>query len=164
MDVTWIHGEDARLNSSINRDIVMPSRREFLQLGFAASVLPVTIPDVAAPIAGRPSNAMTRLTYPLYAVIADVRFRASVECGGDAERRGVRVVRIAGDISEFWFSDLSLRWRTEPAAIAGLTAHGPLFCLERLAWDHGMRVVYRETQSQHDELGEALVFWVIGSR
>ncbi len=30
-----------------------------------------------------------------------------------------------------------------PAAIAGLTAHGALFCLERLGWDVGMRVATR---------------------
>ena len=42
-----------------------------------------------------------------------------------------------------WYDDLCLRWRREPAAIAGLTAHGALFCLERLAWDQRLRVVYR---------------------
>src|SRR5690606_29933809 len=33
-------------------------------------------------------------------------------------------------------------WRARPRPIAGLTARAALFCLERLAWDHGMRVVY----------------------
>ena len=30
-----------------------------------------------------------------------------------------------------------------PLPIAGLTTHGPLFCLERFAWDHGLRVSFR---------------------
>jgi hypothetical protein len=34
-------------------------------------------------------------------------------------------------------------WTKERVAVGGLTLHGPLFCLERLAWDHQMRVVYR---------------------
>jgi hypothetical protein len=50
---------------------------------------------------------------------------------------------IRGDITDLWFHDLDARWKQSPAAIAGLTAQGALFCLERLAWDHGMRVVFR---------------------
>ena len=41
------------------------------------------------------------------------------------------------------FGDLSQQWLRPPAPIAGLTARGRPFCLERLAWDHGMRVVFR---------------------
>jgi hypothetical protein len=52
-------------------------------------------------------------------------------------------VSIDGDISDYWFHDLAPVWSTSPCAIAGLTAHGPLFCLERLGWDHGLRVVFR---------------------
>jgi hypothetical protein len=43
-----------------------------------------------------------------------------------------------------------------------LTAHGPLFCLERLAWDHGMRVIARVEQSR--ENGEDLFSWVIAPK
>ena len=50
---------------------------------------------------------------------------------------------MAGDVTPFWYDDLYHRWRQEPVAIAGLTAHGALFCLERLAWEQRMRVVYR---------------------
>jgi hypothetical protein len=55
------------------------------------------------------------------------------------------VVRTTGDITDFWFTDLSRRWKQSPVAIAGLTAYGPLFCLERFGWDHGLRVVFRGT-------------------
>jgi hypothetical protein len=48
-----------------------------------------------------------------------------------------------GDITPFWFQELSVRWKQEPVAIAGVTGHGPLFVLERFAWDHGMRVIVR---------------------
>ena len=52
-----------------------------------------------------------------------------------------------GDMTRFWYDDLYHRWQKGPAAIAGLTAHGALFCLERLAWDQRMRVVFRGEHS-----------------
>ena len=75
-------------------------------------------------------------------------------------KRGVPVTRFRGDITDFWYRDLSLLWRERPVAIAGATTHGPLFCLERWAWDHGLRVTYRGalTGAPGDE---ALTAWII---
>jgi hypothetical protein len=84
---------------------------------------------------------------PLYKVIFDQRFPASRDFADEAQTLGLPVHGIEGDITDVWFHDLSLRWKQEPVAIAGLTAHGPLFCLERLAWDHRMRVVFRGRHS-----------------
>jgi hypothetical protein len=67
-----------------------------------------------------------------------------------------------GDITNIWYHDLQPRWQKAPAAIAGLTAHGALFCLERLAWDVGMRVVARA--EQNFEGHETLYSWVIAPR
>lgn len=122
----------------------MPSRREFLQVGFAASMLPVVSVDRGRAAANRPVQAHHSV-HALHAALCDDRFAQSGEFGVEAERLGVPVVRFAGDITDFWFTDLSLRWQHSPVAIAGLTAQGPLFCLERLAWDHGLRVVFRGT-------------------
>ena len=63
---------------------------------------------------------------------------------------------MAGDMTRFWYDDLYHRWRQAPVAIAGLTAHGALFCLERLAWEKRMRVVYRREHSP-----EPLFTWII---
>ena len=79
----------------------------------------------------------------LYKVLYDTRFAASVAFARRAEARGVAVHAMTGDMTPFWYDDLYHRWRQEPVAIAGLTAHGALFCLERLAWEQRMRVVYR---------------------
>ena len=98
----------------------------------------------------------------LYKVVADVRFAHSAQGRAfsvEAERFGADIVRIEGDITDFWFNDLSLRWKDGPAAIAGLTEHGPLFCLERLGWDHRMRVVFRHEHL--DERHEPVFSWVI---
>lgn len=116
----------------------MTSRREFLKVGLTASAL--------LPVGARANfvgvEARARVV-PLYKVLYDTRFAASVAFASRAAARGVSVHAMAGDMTSFWYDDLYHRWRQEPAAIAGLTAHGALFCLERLAWEQRMRVVYR---------------------
>lgn len=115
----------------------MTSRREFLKAGLAASAWPIAArADIAAP---QPAVA----AISIYKVLYDTRFPASVEFARRAAGRGLAVHAMAGDMTRFWYDDLYHRWRKEPAAIAGLTAEGALFCLERLAWELGMRVVYR---------------------
>jgi hypothetical protein len=94
-------------------------------------------------------------------VIFDKRFPASVAFGEKWKAGGAPVHGIRGDITDLWFHDLDAQWKKQPVAIAGLTAHGPLFCLERLAWDHGMRVVSRVEQGSRDQDCEPLIAWVI---
>ena len=129
----------------------MPSRRDFIQAGLAASVLPEAILGArvtAAPV--RETRVVMPDVHRIYTVVSDVRFAPGAAFGLEAERLGARLVRIQGDITDFWFNDLSVRWKESPVPIAGLTAHGPIFCLERLAWDHGLRVVFR---GEHRVLG-----------
>lgn len=117
----------------------MASRREFLQFGIAASALPI------AGTGGLSSDLLTSdepARMPLYKVVFDERFPDSVAFGVEMKRLGVPAHGIRGDITDFWLHDLDPRWKKGPVAIAGLTAHGPLFCLERLSWDHQMRVVF----------------------
>ncbi len=119
----------------------MASRREFLQIGVAALALPISARAGLAPAILGQANESTPT--PLYKVIFDERFTSSRAFAGEVKRLGASVYGIKGDITDLWFNDLDARWKKEPIGIAGLTEHGPLFCLERLAWDHGMRVVYR---------------------
>lgn len=119
---------------------MMTSRREFLKVGLAASAFPVA---ARAAFAADPAAA----TVPLYKVLYDTRFAASVAFARRAAARGLVVHAMAGDMTRFWYDDLYHQWQTGLAAIAGLTAHGALFCLERLAWDQSMRVVFRGEHS-----------------
>ncbi len=115
----------------------MTSRRQFLKAGLAASALQIAArADVGA---ADPTVA----TLSLYKVLYDTRFPASGAFASRAAARGVAVHAMAGDMTRFWYDDLYHRWRQGPAAIAGLTGEGALFCLERLAWEQSMRVVYR---------------------
>ena len=119
----------------------MASRREFLQMGVAALALPIS----ARAALSTPSSILDGdpAATPLYRVVFDERFSSSRAFAEEAERLGMSVHGIKGDMTDLWYHDLYARWKKEPVAIAGLTAHGPIFCLERLAWDHRMRVVFR---------------------
>jgi len=119
----------------------MASRREFLQMGVAALALPISShpslsPD-ASPADGEPS------TIPLYKMVFDERFGSSRAFAQQAQRLGVPIHGIKGDMTDLWYHDLYARWKQGPAAIAGMTAHGAIFCLERLGWDQRMRVIFR---------------------
>jgi hypothetical protein len=116
------------------------NRREFLQIGIAAaSVWPLASQAVQV-TAGA---ASTGLVLPLYKVVYDVRFPHSVSFARRAAELGVAVHAIEGDMTRLWYDDLYRRWQQGPVAIAGLTAHGPMFCFEQLAMDQRMRVVLR---------------------
>jgi hypothetical protein len=118
----------------------MASRREFLQIGVAALALPISARGISPAfegLAGEPSRV------PLYKIVFDERFPASRKFAHEAKSFGAAVHGMKGDITDFWFNDLYARWKQGAAAIAGLTAHGPIFCLERIAWDQRMRVVFR---------------------
>lgn len=123
----------------------MTSRREFLQIGVAASALPwaayASAGDRSAPLD----------SVPLYKVVYDTRFSAGAEFAQRASALGHAVHAINGDMTRFWYDDLYHRWQRGAAAIAGLTARGALFCFEQLAWDQRMRVVFRAEHSAGDD-------------
>ena len=119
----------------------MASRREFLQIGVAALALPISARAGLKPALSAPAKESAPT--PLYKVIFDERHASSRAFADEVKKLGAPLYGMKGDITNLWFNDLDARWKKEPIAIAGLTEQGPLFCLERLAWDHGMRVVYR---------------------
>lgn len=119
----------------------MANRREFIQACIAASAVPTT-----TALAWNP--AVARASGPSYfRTIFDERFPESVTFGVEADRQGESARSIKGDITPLWFNEIDVQWRKEPAAIAGLTPFGPLFCLERWGWDAGLRVVFRAEHS-----------------
>ena len=139
----------------------MISRRQILRSGLAATSIPLlaSLPLVSAAAAADPS-AVRILAHPsLFRVIFDQRFAASRHFGTEARFRGHAVSGFNGDITNVWFNELRPRWKEGPAAIAGVTAHGALFCLERLAWDAGMRVI--ESAELPSDTHEPLYSWVI---
>jgi hypothetical protein len=137
----------------------MISRRTILQGAVAATSIPIVASVAWTQRQAETSPAMA-LDHPsLYKVLVDKRFATARAFGRDAEWRGLSVQAFGGDITDVWFDDLYPRWRQGRAAIAGLTTHSVLFCLEQLARDARMRVVQR---TEHRVPGhETLYSWVI---
>ena len=120
----------------------MTTRRTFLQgcattLGVALAS--TSMGGLAATLStpGRDSGT------PLFGVVYDSSHPASTRFGAVSRRLGHRVHPIAGDVTEFWVEHLAAHWRKQPTAIGGMTHGDSLFVLERLGWDHGLRVVFR---------------------
>src|SRR5690606_35742683 len=70
--------------------------------------------------------------------------------GTRAELLGAPLRAIEGDITDLWQNELLKSWKARPAAIAGLTERPALFLLERLAWEHGLPVVF---EAEHEPSG-----------
>lgn len=76
-------------------------------------------------------------------VVYDTRFAESVAFARRSAALGLRTHPIAGDMTYLWYDGIYHHWKRGPKALAGLTAHGPMFCFAELARDVGMRVVFR---------------------
>jgi hypothetical protein len=117
----------------------MPNRREFLQTGAVVSAIAANgVALREAEAGGGPwpvtlARAVYDDRYP-----EGRRFAAVV----GAQRVTARALD-NGDITQFWSEELRPLWQREPLAIAGFTQFGPMFVVERLAADYGMRVTLR---------------------
>jgi hypothetical protein len=149
----------------------MARRREFLQAGLAVSALPLLTQsglrrsDIAwggeSTVAAR---AEALLTLRVQKVIVDTDLSESRVFAREAARFGLATSSFTGgDATSLWYHELDPIWRERPCTIAGLTRFGPLFVLERLAWDRGMRVLYRAEHKQNSG-AESFYSWAIGPR
>jgi hypothetical protein len=112
----------------------MANRREFLQSTLAVSALPLVSGAALAPFSASAT--------PIARVVYDERLPASRAFAERTARSGIPAHGFKGDITSLWFNDLHRRWVRKPEAVAGLTEAPALFCLERLAWDYKMRVIF----------------------
>jgi hypothetical protein len=136
------------------------TRRQLIRTGMAGSVTaalaawvgPGAVAEDLLPTG--PSDAHQRRTpapsprastprIPLHAVVLDERFAEAARFGASARLHGMATRAVHGDVTDFWYGELYPLWKQRAVPIAGLTAYAALFCLEQLAWDHRMRVIYR---------------------
>jgi hypothetical protein len=125
----------------------MINRRQFLERGSllgAGSLLP-TVSPVGLPAA--------RGAGCLGCAVVDGRYAASRAFAHELQRSGVTVHVTAGDVTRVWFEQLQPMWRTSPTPVAGFTPFAALFCLERLGWDHDLRLVYRALHDAGERRG-----------
>lgn len=112
----------------------MSTRREFLA---AASVAALPLAASCRESAASPTQGGLALA------LVDRRFAPSRLVGSGLSLRGVPVRTLDGDdVTSTWLAVVQPIWRASREPIGGLTARAPLFCLEQLAWSHGMRVVH----------------------
>ena len=116
----------------------MTNRREFLQIGMSASAWPLVARTIQATRL-EPGSAQV----PLSLVVYDTRFPQSAAFGQRCAALGLRTCAIDADMTRLWYDEIYHRWKEGPQAIAGLTAHGPMFCFTELARDVRMRLVFR---------------------
>ena len=114
----------------------MLSRRAFVEAGAVVAALAAS-PVRALPVAISGASAQH------LRVVFDRTFPDGVAFGAAAARRGVPIDAVSADLGGFWMSTLEPLLKKGPVTLAGLTAGAPLFCLELLCRDYGLRTVYR---------------------
>lgn len=81
--------------------------------------------------------------------VLDPGSAVSALLAGHARAASIPYFATSGDITSLWFEILDVLWRRRPSTVIGVTSPEAIFCLERLAWDHGMRMEYRVDQVAH---------------
>ena len=115
----------------------MVDRRSVMKIGAATAAgalvnLPVLGRNVAP---GRANSAFQRAVF-------DERFAQCRAFASELNSAGVLTSAIRGDVAELWYSDLRAHLSENRLPVAGLTDRTSLFCLEELARDVGMRVIF----------------------
>lgn len=113
----------------------MPNRRDVVKSAISISALPLMGGAFVSRTDGFTGSGLRD-------VLVDERNAASRAFGRMADARGLKIEASRGDWSRLWFTRLDREWRAEPAPIAGVTHHGPLFTFEQLARPRGMRPVF----------------------
>jgi hypothetical protein len=127
----------------------MPTRRQFMRHAMATSVMAVCSPAADTVLAElrRSSEEASRggsdEPYQLFRVLFDDMSAEGASFGAEAAARGALTRAVGIDLGSIWMQEIEPRWKDGPIAIAGLTRGAALFCLELLARDYGMGVVYR---------------------
>ena len=119
----------------------MTDRRTFLKTGITALALPMIARNAFSLPLAAPAEKHSYVVP--YKIIYDERYHDSVAFAGEAKKLGAAVRGIKGDVTDLWYNDLYHEWQKGPAAIMGMTTEDALFCLQILAQDRRMHVVFR---------------------
>ncbi len=135
----------------------MVNRRSVLKIG-AATVAGVL---VKMPVSGR-NLSPARAHLAFHRAVFDERFAECRAFAAELHSAGVFTSAIRGDVAKLWYDDLRVHLRENRLPVAGLTDRAALFCLEELARDVGMRVIFRADHmidqnghTQHTAVGPA---------
>ena len=134
----------------------MVDRRGVLKIG-AATVAGVLV----KPLDSVRILSPTRAPPALHKGIFDQRFAECRVFAAELYHAGVVTSAIGGDVAKLWYDDLRVHLRENRLPVAGMTDRAALFCLEELARDVGMRVIFRvdhmidqNGHAQHTAVGQ----------
>jgi len=119
----------------------MTDRRTFLKTGITALALPAIARNAFSLPLAIPAEKPSFIVP--YKIIYDDRYQDSVVFAEESNKLGAAVHAIKGDVTDLWYNDLYHEWKKGPAAIMGMTTEDALFCLQILAQDQRMHVVFR---------------------
>jgi hypothetical protein len=143
----------------------MVNRRSVMKIG-AATVAGAL---VNLPILGR-NAGRARARGAFQRAIFDEHFAECRAFAAELHSAGVLTSAIRGDVAELWYDDLRAHLNENRLPIAGLTDRPALFCLEELARDVSMRVIFRADHiteqngdTQHAAVGLASLAAVTGN-
>jgi hypothetical protein len=135
----------------------MVNRRSVLKFGAAT----VAGGLVKIPVSGR-NLSPRRAHIAFHRAVFDERFAECRVFAAEVQSAGVFTSAIRGDVAKLWYDDLRVRLSENCLPFAGLTDRAALFCLEELARDVGMRVIFRADHiidrngyTQHTAVGPA---------
>jgi hypothetical protein len=116
----------------------MVNRRTVLKIG--VTTLTGTLVNVPGP-SRNAASAATRSAFQR--AVFDDRFTECQAFATALKSAGALTSAIRGDVAKLWYEDLRVHLSKKRAPVAGLTDRPGLFCLEELARDVGMRVIFR---------------------
>jgi hypothetical protein len=126
----------------------MVNRRSALKI-CAATVAGVL---VKVPVSGR-SRSTRQAHIAFHRAVFDERFAECRVFAAELGGAGVCTSAIRGHVAGLWYDDLRVRLRENRLPVAGLTDRAALFCLEELARDVDMRVIFRADHITDDQIG-----------
>ena len=121
---------------------LLMSRRQIVQ---AAGVALLICALPAAAGMGSRDSSLPPVFAPAVFMI-DERFDEADDFGRECRRQGLDIIAMQGDLTPLWMGDLEMRWRKQPAVLAGVTSASTLACLEILANRERMRVTFKSDQ------------------
>jgi hypothetical protein len=119
-------------------------RRSFLQAGASAAVMPLVGIAHWLPAPPAATNSASRIQF--HKVLFDRDHPAALAFGRAGQAAGLPVEPVGADVTALW-RDLTLRWRQERVAMAGLTTEPVALYLQLFAQDAGLRLVFRASHT-----------------
>jgi hypothetical protein len=116
----------------------MVNRRSVLKIGAVTAAGGL----VKMSVSGR-GLSPRRANIAFHRAVFDERFAECRAFAAELGSAGVFTSAIRGDVAELWYDDLRVHLSENRLPVAGLTDRAALFCLEELARDVGMRVIFR---------------------